>query len=150
MNIYLQYITIGVSLGTALGVAAAFFWKNKNSSSGEALSLLQKENEIFRDQLHKKEEAHLREVKEIREEFTKQVSDLTEKFGIMQGKYEKEKEEREKFEAIAKDKNPETQEFMKFMIDTQKEVVNILKEIHTYAKVEHDRDFNITATVTKT
>lgn len=143
MNIYLQYIPTAVMIGTAFGVGITYFFRSKSSSSGEALSLLEQENKIFRDQLHKKEEDHAKEVKEIRAEFTKQVSELTERFGFMQGKYEKEKEDREKWEAIAKDKNPETKEFMTFMVSTQKEVVTILKEIHIMLQQEAEREIKV-------
>ncbi len=74
----------------------------------------------------------------------------------MQGKYEKEKEEKDKWEAIAKDKNPETKEFMTFMVqavkdqaESHRKIVEVLNDIHTMTKDEHDRDLQITSTVTK-
>lgn len=158
---YLSIISIGlaiaVGLGTAFGIAYAYFNKNKTSSSVEVISLLQKEVEVYRDQLKTKEEKHASEIKEIRTEFTKQVTDLTERVGRLQGQYDAEKAQKEEYELILKDKNPKMEKFMELMIkavsdqgSVNKEVVSILKDIHTMAMEEHDRDIKITSTITKT
>jgi hypothetical protein len=143
-------IALGVSLGTVIGIAIVYSKKTVTTSSGEVISLLQKEVEVYRDQLHKKEEFHAKEMKEMRDEFTKQVTSLTKDFGVLQGQYNSMKDDKEKFEAIAKDKNPEMQTFMTSMAETQKEIITILGDIHTMAKAEHERDFQINATITKT
>lgn len=82
---------------------------------------------------------------------------LTKELAEIRGQLiEKEKQNKE-YLAILQDRDPETKEFMKFMIqatknqtESHKEIVSILREIHTMSKAEHDRDFKVEATVTKT
>lgn len=82
---------------------------------------------------------------------------LTKEVGEIRGQLiEKEKQNTQYLE-ILQNRNPEMQKFMEFMIQAMKnqdecntKISTILSEIHTMAKAEHERDFNITAQITKT
>lgn len=149
MNIYIQYILAFGVLGLAAGNFFGSFGKGNRQGSTDVINFYKAEAANYKDMSDKKDTRHSLELKELTQEFNQKVHELTEKFGILQGQYNAEKAQREQYEAILKDRNPETEKFMAFMVDTQKEVVIILKEIHAMAKAEHDRDLNITATVTK-
>lgn len=80
---------------------------------------------------------------------------LTE-LGEVRGRLGAETKAKEEYLAILQNRDPETKEFMKFMVksvedqgETHKELIRILGEIHTMAKAEHERDFKVTATVSK-
>ncbi len=143
---YLEYILTGAAIGTALGVAFASFRKGNRSESGEIIEFYKKQAADYKDILET-----------TRKEYVAKHEDLLAQVGILRGELNTEKKLREQYEAILKDKNPETEAFMKLLIKAvedqnkvNKEVVTILKEIHTYAKTEHDRDLQITSTITKT
>lgn len=153
MNIYLQYIVaIGV-IGLSVGNFITSFGKGARGSTGEMIDFYKKESENYKDMMGKKEAAHGVEMKEMTEKFSGQVNDLTRQVGELQGQYNAEKKQREQYELILKDKNPETEAFMKLVIKScddqgkvNKEVVEsltkmseVLKEVYTMVKSEHDR-----------
>lgn len=157
MNIYVQYILAAGGLGTAFGIAFAYFFRGKRTESGEIISFYKEQAENYKTMMHTKEEAHAVKMEEVTKYFTEKVNELTKELGVLQGQYTAEKNQREQYELILKDKNPETEAFMKMVTQAcndqsiiNKEVVSILKDIHTMQKAEHDRDFKIESTVTKT
>ncbi len=145
MNTYLQYLLTGASLGTAFGVAFAYFKRGSRNETGEIVDF------------YKKQATDYKEMLEVtRKEYTQKHEDLLAQVGALRGELNTEKRLREQYEAILKDKNPETEAFMKLMVqsvkdqsEVNKEIVGVLKEIHAMSKAEHERDFNISATVTK-
>lgn len=95
--------------------------------------------------------------KQIIKEQNLKIEGLTKEVGEIQGQLRAEKRQNDELKLIFQNRNPEMEEFMKFMVQatkdqagTQKEMVRILGEIHTMSKAEHDRDFKVEATVTKT
>ncbi len=146
MNPYIQYILTGSAVGTSIGIAFAYFKRGNRSESGEIIEFYKKQAADYKDILET-----------TRKEYIAKHEELLSQVGVLRGELNTEKKLREQYEAILKDKNPETEAFMKLMIqavkdqsEVNKEVVSVLKEIHTYAKAEHDRDFKVTSTVTKT
>lgn len=156
MNIYLQIVIAICAVSASTGIAFAQFRKGTRTESGDIIKFYKEQSDNYKDMMEKKEAAHNIEVKEITQTFTEKVNALTREVGELRGQYNAEKKQREQYEEILKDKNPETEQFMKLMIkavDDQskinKEVVSLLGEIHTMSKAEHDRDFKIEATLTK-
>ncbi len=138
MNIYLQIFLSVCGVATLLGVGYAQFKKGDRGESGDIAK-------FYRERM----DDYKLIAETTRKEYSEKYEELLKKFGILEGQFNTEKALRQQYESILKDKNPETEQFMKFMVATQKEVVDILKEIHTYAKAEHDRDFQVTSTITK-
>lgn len=142
---YSDYILTGVSIGTAFGVAFAYFKKGNRGESGEII------------EFYKQQATEYKNILEVtRKEYVQKHEELLAQVGILRGELNTEKKLREQYEEILKDKNPETEKFMKLVIKSvedqsfvNKEVVNILKDIHAMSKAEHDRDFTVQATVTK-
>jgi hypothetical protein len=146
MNIYLQIIIGICAVAFTGGTAFAQFKKGDRTGSGELIDFYKKEAEGYKDMMTKKEEGYIIKMNEL----IREVGELRGQFTAM-------KEQKEAYEAILKDRNPEMEIFMKLMAnavkdqgDVNKEVVSILKDIHTMAKAEHERDFQINATITKT
>lgn len=146
MDPYIQYILTGGALGTAFGVAFAYYKKSNRSESGEIV------------EFYKKQATDYKEMLEVtRKEYTEKHEALIKEVGTIRGELNTERQLRQQYEAILKDKNPETEAFMKLMVQAvkdqagvNKEVVEILKEIHGMSKAEQKRDFEVTSTVTKT
>ncbi len=145
MNIYFQIIiAIGV-LGLSAGNFFANFRKGNRTESGEIIDFYKKQTSEYKEILES-----------TRKDYIAKHEDLLAQVGVLRGELNTERKLREQYEAILKDKNPETEAFMKLMIkavdDQSKvniEVAGILKEIHKFAKEEHDRDIKITGTITK-
>lgn len=145
MSEYFQYILAGIPIGTSFGVAYAYFKKGKRGEEGDIVK-------FYKDRM----EDYKLIAETTRKEYTEKHEELLRKFGVLQGEFNTEKSLRIQYETILKDKNPETETFMKLLtnavVDQQKvnkEVVQILGEIHTMAKMEHDREFQVTSTITK-
>jgi hypothetical protein len=155
-NSLLQNIeTIGIIIA-ALGYFASTFFKSKTTGSGELIDFYKKEAEGYRDMMAKKEEVHTQKISDLTKDFTKKISDLSTEVGELRGQLVGEKKQNERLEQIFQNRNPEMEQFMKLMVNAvtdqgvvNKEVVTILRDIHTMTKAEHDRDINITATVSK-
>lgn len=137
-------IAVGV-VGLSIGTFFAQFSRGKRSESGEIIDFYKKQAEEYKTILQT-----------TRDEYTKKHEDLVKQVGELRGELNAERKLREQAESILKDRNPETQEFMKLLTNAvkdqsavNKEVVGVLKEIHTMAKEEHERDFKITSTVSK-
>lgn len=81
---------------------------------------------------------------------------MTAEIGEIRGQLiEKEKQNKEYLDII-NNRDPGTQKFQEFITqacldqgEVNKQIINVLKEIHELAVAEHERDFSITATVTK-
>lgn len=164
MNTYLQYIIAFGVLGLSAGNFFTGFGKGSRGGSGELIEFYKKEAADYKDMSAKKDIKHAEEIKAITADFNGKYHDLTQKFGELQGQYNAEKGMRERAEEILKDKNPETKAFMELVIKSCEDqgkvneavtkamtkMGEILGEIHTMAKAEHDRDIQITSTISKT
>lgn len=153
---------LGLFAGSMAFVIDKFFTRQK-TDKGEEINSADTLTKFWKDQaeqykvvLGEKETAYLLKIEKITTDFNEKFQDLKERFGNLKGQYEAEKSQRERVESILKDRNPETEAFMKLMIqaikdqsDSHTEMVKILKEIHTMSKAEHDRDFKVETTVTK-
>lgn len=145
MNIYLQYIITGAAVAGLLGVAFAQFRKGNRNESGEIIEFYKKQAESYKEMMET-----------TRKEYTDKHELLVKEVGQLRGELSAEKKLREQAELILKDKNPETQAFMTLVTNAvndqgkiNKQVVEILQEIHEYAQEEHERDIKITGTITK-
>lgn len=150
MNTYLQYILTIFGVITMCGVAFAQFRKGSRGESSEIIKFYKEEALNYKDMLQKKEEAHTVKISELTKDFTEKINGLSREVGELRGQLTAEKKQNERFEQIFQNRNPEMEKFMTFMVNTQKEVVDVLKEIHAMTKAEHDRDFQVTSTITKT
>lgn len=146
MNLYIQYVLSFFAIAMMSGVAFAQFRKGFRIESGDIVTFYKTQAENYKEMME-----------ETRKDYTKKHEELLAEVGVLRGELNTEKRLREQYELILKDKNPETEEFMKLMIkavadqgEVNKEVVSVLKEIHTMSKAEHDRDFKVETTVTKT
>jgi len=145
MNPYLQYILTGAALGTAIGVSFAYFKQGSRHESGEIVEFYKKQSGDYKEMLET-----------TRKEYSAKHEELLKEVGIIRGELNTERQLRQQYEAILKDRNPETEAFMKLMVQSVKdqatvnqEIVEILKEIHAMSKAEHDRDFKIESKITK-
>jgi len=75
---------------------------------------------------------------------------LHKEIGELNGRLNAEQALNERLEKIFQNRNPEMDSFMKGMVDSMGQIGRVLSEIHTMTKAEHERDFQISATVTKT
>lgn len=103
------------------------------------------------------------DLKEINKILGEKVEALTREVGEIRGQLNAETKQKGEYLAILQNRDPETKKFMEYMVqavkdqsqsmkdqaETNREIIRILGEIHVMTKQEHDRDLNITATVTK-
>lgn len=148
MEFNLQTLITGLSLAGMLGMGIAQFWSKSRGESGDIVK-------FYKDRM----EDYKVIAETTRKEYTEKYEELLKKFGTLEGQFNTEKALREQYEAIIKDRNPETTSFMKFVTQAltdqgvvNKEVVNILKEIHSMASDEAKREIKVEtqSTVTKT
>lgn len=144
MNIYLQIILGVCAVATSAGIAFAQFRKGARGETGDIAKFYKERMEDYK-----------LIADETRKEYTAKHEDLLKRFGVLQGEFNTEKALRIQYETILKDRNPETEAFMVLVTkavtdqgEVNKEVVAILKQIHEYAKEEHDKTLEITSTVT--
>ena len=153
--------TIAIILGgiSAFGFAIGYFYvriiqgkKSGIEDSSQITDFWKKRADDYKLMLDEKESAHIQRVKDLSE----QVNNLTREVGELRGQLNSEKKQNDKLEQIFQNRDPETKEFMLLMIKAvadqnliNKEVVGILKEIHNMSKLEHERDFSVTSTITK-
>lgn len=97
------------------------------------------------------------DLKKINTELSNKIEILTREVGEIRGQLTAEIRQKEEYLKILQNRDPETKKFMEHMIkavadqaETHREIVRVLGEIHTMSKAEHDRDFKVEATVTKT
>lgn len=97
------------------------------------------------------------DLKEINRVLGVKVETLTREVGEIRGQLTAESKQKTEYLAILQNRDPETKKFMEMMLtfvdkqnETNLEISRILGEIHSMSKDEHDRDFKISATVTKT
>lgn len=146
MNEYIQ-ISLAVCAVAAMGgVAVAQFRKGGRMEASELIKFYQAEAAGYKEMAEK-----------TRREYTDKHEGLIKDIAGMKAELGAERKLREQYESILKDRNPETIKFMEFMIqatkdqsESNKEIARVLGEIHTYAKAEHDRDFKVTSTISKT
>lgn len=165
-NIFLKVGLYIIGILASLGLfafGAGYLWsqakkgsrveKSEVISSAEGSKVFWKEqSEDYKEMMRVKDEKNDATVKEL----TIQINALTREVGELRGQLNAEKTQNEKLEKIFQGRSPEMEEFMKFMIqatkdqaESHKKIVEVLEKVHTFAEMEHDRDFKITATVSK-
>lgn len=139
MEKYTSIILLGATLGATFGVAFAYFRKGNRSESGEIIEFYKKQAGDYKEMLEA-----------TRKEYTEKHEALIKEVGVIKGELNTERQLRQQYEAILKDKNPETEAFMKLMVqavkdqgEVNKEVVSVLKDLHTMAKAEAEREIQI-------
>ncbi len=152
MDKYLQWILIAGSLATSIGIAVANFMRGNRGESGEIIEFYKKQASEYKIILES-----------TRKEYTEKHEGLIKEVGTIRGELNTERQLRQQYEAILKDKNPETTAFMQLMVQSTKDqaeshkaivkgltaISEVMNDIHTMAKAEHERDFKVTATVQK-
>ena len=154
---------VGMFAGSLAFVVDKFFSRKKKEdveelSSANGIAKFWKEQaEQYKAVADEKEKSYASKLELLTKDFNDKYTDLKEKFGKLQGQYEAEKGARERAESILKDRNPETQKFMEAMLKSAKDTSEhnekaavILEDIFRMCKAEHERDFKVEATVTKT
>lgn len=136
-------ITFG-TLALLAGIAFAMFKKGNRTESGEQIKFYKEESTTYRDMLTRKEEKHAQEIKDLTADFHSKFTKLSQDFGILQGQYIAEKEAREKAEAILKDRNPETEKFMKSTIGVLGEIKDFMEKINKHMEQDIQIESRIT------
>lgn len=155
----LQWI---VNVGAAfliIGIAYSQFFKGKSKGEAEILSSSEETKKFWKDQaqdyktmMEERERVNVARADAL----TKQINELTKEVGELKGRLISEQTMRERLEQIFQNRDPETQKFMELMIqsskdqaEAHKEMIRVLGEIHSMATEEKQRDFHVTATVSK-
>ncbi len=154
LQIILTVMGILTSLGLLAGGIGYLYSKLKSGAKearAESTDLVTSNDQI--KQFYKEQNEDLKNINKV---LSDKVETLTREVGEIRGQLNAETRQKEEYLLILKDKNPETKQFMEYMVQAVKdqttvntEIVRILGEIHAMAKAEHERDFKITATVTK-
>lgn len=154
--------SIGLFAG-GLGYLINLFKKGGREEKDDIITSSEKLTEFFKSQsegykimMEAKDEKWRVELKEKDEKYRIEVQSLTREVGELKGQLNAEKATNERLEKIFQNRSPEMEEFMKFMVQAVKDqteshqkIVEVLFDIHKMAKDEHERDFSITAQVTK-
>lgn len=127
MNIYLQIVLGICAIASSAGIAFAQFRKGARVESSDLITFYKKEADGYKDMMEK-----------TRNEYTTKHEALLKEVGELRGQLISEKKQKELYEAILKDRNPETEQFMKLMVQSvtdqgvvNKEIVRMIGEIHT-------------------
>lgn len=139
-----------VSLGivaAGLGYLLSMYRKGNKQENVEVVNTANQLTDFWKDQIQG--------FKEMAREQDTKIQLLSNEVNLLKGQLMEKDKQIDTYLKILQNRNPEMERFMKdiiqFSIDhetTHKEIIRILGEIHSYAKVEHDRDFKINATVT--
>ncbi len=167
MNLYIQYTLAFVGfvgalalLAGGIGVLKGAFSKKQVEEKSDVISSADQQTKFWKEQV----EGFRDIIKELTAKMDKQKDDhtvemkkLLTEMGEVRGQLKAESAQKTEYLAILQNRDPETKKFMEYMVqavknqtDSQQAIIKLLGEIHTMAKAEHERDFNITATVTKT
>lgn len=150
--------SVGLFAG-GIGFLISKFNKGKQEERTDVISSADQLASFWKEQV----EGFKSVIKELTEKLEKQKDDhtvemkkvLTE-LGEVRGQLTAESKQKGEYLAILQNRDPETKKFMEIMlkfVDTQSktnsELARVLKDIHTMAKLEHDRGLEVTSTVTK-
>lgn len=130
--------------------------KEQKKESTDLLSTSDQIKEIFRGQNE--------DLKIINKSLSDKIEVLTREVGEIRGQLNAETKTKEEYLAILQGKDKESKQFMEIMMtfvnkqtennlkqnDTNLKIMEILNTIDARTKDEHDRDFKIDATITKT
>lgn len=82
--------------------------------------------------------------------------ELSKELAELKGQLKSEKEQNDRLEKIFQNRDPEIDNFRKVLLEASveqakinKEVLRILKEIYSMAIAEHNKDYQVTSTITK-
>lgn len=159
MELAKNIILIGASILAGLGVFAfgggylLSKWRTgSKEEQAEGRDLISSNDQI--KQFYKEQNDDL---KNINNALGEKVEALTREVGEIRGQLNAEVRQKEAYLKILENRDPETKKFMELMTNAvkdqqivNKEIVRILSEIHSMSTDEHNRDFKVTATVTKT
>lgn len=139
------------SLGIIFGGAGYLLSVFRGGTKQEKSEIIQDSSQIiefYKEQIHG--------FKEIVDSQNNKISGLTSENGEMKGKLGAAQAQLDKLELIFQNRNPEMEEFMKFMIQateqqatSHKEMIRILGEIHIMAMDEKKKVTQISTTVQK-
>ncbi len=151
-------IAASVLVGTGLfiggvGYFISAFKKGGRQEKTDVVSSAEQLTQFWKDQA----EGYKIMGEKKEQEWNDKFQTLSREVGELRGQLTAEKTQNERLEKIFQNRDPETQEFMKVMLafaenqnKTNVEIVRVLGEIHVMTKAEHEREFNISAHVTKT
>ncbi len=139
--------SIGIFAG-GIGFLFSKFQKGNKEDKADALTSADQLTNFWKEQVEG--------FKLIIADQTEKIRILTGEVGELRGQLVAEKKQNEMAREILQNRDPETKRFMEHMVqsikdhsETHKEIIRILGEIHSMSIAEHDRDFKVTANVTK-
>lgn len=140
-------LCLGILAG-GIGYLVSIFRKSNKQENVEVVTTANQLTEFWKDQIQG--------FKVMVEDQNKKIQDLSNELNLVKGQLMEKDKQIKTYLEILQNRNPEMEEFMKYMVqsvkdqgESHKQIVDVLKEIHDFARLEHERDFNITATVTK-
>ncbi len=142
--------SVGILAG-GIGYLVGQFRRGTKQEKAESTDLIKSNDDI--KQFYKEQNDDLKEINKV---LSQKIEVLTREVGEIRGQLTAETAQRKEYQLIFENRDPETKKFNELVIkslsDLHKvsaEMVRVLGEIHNMSKLEHDRDLNITATVTK-
>lgn len=155
-------ITIILQISGILGALGVFFGgggyliskykggtREEKEESADIISSNDQIKQFFKDQNE--------DYKLIIKEQGVKIEGLTREIGEIRGQLNAETNQKKEYLAILENRDPAMKASLDLLVQSvkdqqvvNKEIVRILGEIHSMAKDEHERDFQITSTVTKT
>ncbi len=127
------------------------------SSSEKLTEFWKSQSEGYKIMMEAKDEKWRLESKEKDEKYRQEMQSLTREVGELRGQLNAEKSTNERLEKIFQGRNPEMEEFMKFMIQAttnqtegQKAILEVLEEIKKMSLEEKTRELHLEGTVSKT
>lgn len=108
------------------------------SSSTEIITFYKTENESLKSIMGEKDKSN-----------DEKFRQLTSEIGEIRGQLIEKEKQNKQYLDIINNRGPETEQFQTAMLDGLSKLATVIGEIHTMAKDEHDRDFTINATVSK-
>ena len=162
LQIILTVVGILGSLGLfagGVGFLVSKFNKGKSEERTDVISSADQLASFWKEQVDGFKEI----IKELTAKLEKQKDDHTNEMkkvltelGEVKGQLTAESKQKAEYLSILQNRNPEMQKFMEIMLKfvetqtkTNNELARVLKDIHSMAKQEHDKDFKIESTITK-
>lgn len=144
-------VGLGVFVG-GVGYLYRTFSKSGRDEKADVLSSSEQLVDFWKQQVEGFKEVikELREKLEIQaKEFNEKLQTMGNELGSVRGQLDAESRQKKDYLAILENRDPATKQFMEHMVKAMENQDKILQEIYKFAKVEHERDFKVEATVTK-
>ncbi len=153
INLGLAIVAGLVVLVGGIGYVIHLFTKSTRDEKSEVMSSATQMTDFWQKQAEGYQKIMAEKDKSNDEKF----QTMTKELGEIRGKLQAREEQIKEYIAIFQNRDPETKKFMDIMLEfvrnqteTNKEVARILGEIHKMETDEHDKEFKVEATVTKT